>query len=192
MLLDTGHSTDQSFTTSVLFQVHFYPRSCVWELRILAVDWSDAGQYSCKTNTSPARYELVQLRVKDTVAVISGPKEMILKEGSRLLLHCVVELGRGPDRHFRESAVMYWFVNQRLIDPEAGREVGGVKTRTRLGKKLQGWLSISATTPQHSGNYSCVPSYTTPDWVVVHVIPGNITLPFLHYTRLGGGACHTR
>ena len=57
-----------------------------------------------------------------------------------------------------------------------------MKTRTRLGKKLQGWLSILATTPQHSGNYSCVPSYTKPDWVVVHIIPGNITLLTLHQT----------
>ena len=107
----------------VLLQVHYYPRSDVWELRILVSDWSDSGQYSCKTNTVPGRHELFQLMVKDTVAVIGGPKERILKEGSRLLLHCVVELGRGPNRHFRESAVMHWFVNQRLIDSGAGREL---------------------------------------------------------------------
>jgi hypothetical protein len=72
-------------------------------LRILVSDWSDSGQYSCKTNTVPGRQELFKLMVKDT------PKERILKEGSRLLLHCVVELGRGPNRHFRESAVMHWW-----------------------------------------------------------------------------------
>ena len=158
--------------------MHFYPRSYVWELRILVVDWSDSGQYSCKTATGwqVGRHELFKLRVRDTVAVIEGASERILKEGSRLLLHCVVELGGGPNRHFRESAVLHWFVNQRLIDPEAGREVGGVRTRTRLRRNLEGWLSVLATTPQHSGNYSCVPSYTTPDWVLVHVIPGNTDL----------------
>ena len=36
----------------------------------------------------------------------------------------------------------------------------------------QGWLTITNSTPGHSGNYSCVPSYTTPDWVSVHVIRG--------------------
>ena len=36
----------------------------------------------------------------------------------------------------------------------------------------QGWLTITNSTPGHSGNYSCVPSYTTPDWVTVHVIRG--------------------
>ena len=160
----------------MFLQVHFYPHSGVWELRILVVDWADSGQYSCKTNNVPFRQELFILSVRDTVAVIEGASERILKEGSRLLLHCVVELGGGPNRHFRESAVLHWFVNQRLIDPEAGREVGRVRTRTRLGRNLEGWLSVLATTPQHSGNYSCVPSYTTPDWVLVHVIPGNTDL----------------
>ena len=117
------------------FHVHYYPRSHVWELRILVSDWSDSGEYSCKTNTVPGRQEVFQLRVKDTVAVIGGAKERILKEGSR---------------------------------------------------NMEGWLSVLKTTPQHSGNYSCVPSYTTPDWVVVYVIPGDIFLlilcAFLHHT----------
>ena len=160
------------FHNTLLFQVHHYPHSSVWELRILVSDWADSGQYTCKTNTVPDRQELFTLMVKDTVAVIGGPRERILKKGSRLLLHCVVELGMGPNKHFRELAVLHWFVNQRLIDPEAGREVGGVRTRKRLGRNLEGWLSVLSTTPQHSGNYSCVPSFTTPDWVMVHVIPG--------------------
>ena len=29
--------------------------------------------------------------------------------------------------HYRHTAVLHWFHNQRLIDPEAGREVGGVR-----------------------------------------------------------------
>ena len=29
----------------------------------------------------------------------------------------------------RQSAVLHWFHNQRLIDPDAGREVGGVRKR---------------------------------------------------------------
>ena len=29
----------------------------------------------------------------------------------------------------RQSAVLHWFHNQRLMDPEAGREVGGVRER---------------------------------------------------------------
>ena len=39
---------------------------------------------------------------------------------------------------------------------------------------LQGWLTVTNSTPDHSGNYSCVPSYTTPDWVIVHIIKGKL------------------
>ena len=82
------------------------------------------------------------------------------------------------------------FLDQRLLDPGAGRDEG-VATSTRILHSMevtrdqrvchytaysihptQGWLTITNSTPGHSGNYSCVPSYTTPDWVTVHVIRG--------------------
>jgi len=47
----------------------------------------------------------------------------------------------------------------------------------RLGRHLVGWLSLAPTRPGHSGNYSCVPSYATPDWVMVHVIPDQEEVP---------------
>ena len=99
------------------------------ELRILVSDLNDSGQYTCNTNTRPFRQEVVTLVVRDTVAVIAGQKERILKEGSRLVLHCLVELGRGPNKHFRSVAVLHWFVNQRLVDPVAGHEVGEMVSR---------------------------------------------------------------
>ena len=99
------------------------------ELRILVSDLADSGQYTCNTNTRPFRQEVVTLVVRDTVAVIAGQKERILKEGSKLVLHCLVELGRGPNKHFRSVAVLHWFVNQRLVDPVAGHEVGEMVSR---------------------------------------------------------------
>ena len=165
-----------SLTLLCYTQVHYYPHSQVWELRILVADWGDAGHYTCKTNTVPYRQELVTLVVRDTVAVIAGQEEKIIKEGSRLLLHCVVELGKGPNKHFRSVAVLHWFVNQRLVDPAGGHEVGEVETRVRLGRNMEGWLSIMNTSSKHSGNYSCVPSYTKPAWVMVHIVPGNTPL----------------
>ena len=104
----------------------------MWELRILVADLADSGQYTCKTNTIPFSQEVFTLRVRDTVAVITGQKERILKEGSRLVLHCTVELGRGPNKHFRSVAVLHWFVNQRLVDPAAGHEVGEMVTRVSI------------------------------------------------------------
>ena len=99
------------------------------ELRILVSDLNDSGQYTCNTNTRPFRQEVVTLVVRDTVAVIAGQKERILKEGSKLVLYCLVKLGKGPNKHFRSVAVLHWFVNQRLVDPVAGHEVGEMVSR---------------------------------------------------------------
>ena len=96
----------------------------------------DAGEYECQANTQPKREFSISLRVADTVAVITGPKEVFLKAGSQLRLHCVVDLGRGPDKNFRDTAELHWFVNQRLIDPGAGREKN-VKTVSRIGTTFQ-------------------------------------------------------
>ena len=96
----------------------------------------DVGEYECQANTEPKREFSISIGVEDTIAVISGPKEVFLKAGSQLRLHCVVDLGRGTDEHFQETAVLHWFVNQRLIDPGAGREKN-VKTVTRIANKFQ-------------------------------------------------------
>ena len=62
---------------------------------------------------------------------------MFLKAGSQLRLHCSVDLGeQGPDQHFLSSAVLHWFLGQRLIDPGAGRE-RGVTTHTRIRDMLE-------------------------------------------------------
>ena len=56
----------------------------------------DVGEYECQANTEPKREFSISLGVADTLAVISGPKEVFSKAGSQLRLHCVVNLGRGP------------------------------------------------------------------------------------------------
>ena len=96
----------------------------------------DVGEYECQANTEPKREFSISLGVADTLAVISGPKEVFLKAGSQLRLHCVFDLGRGPDSHFRKTAVLHWFVNQRLIDPGAGRE-RNVRTSTKISNTFQ-------------------------------------------------------
>ena len=96
----------------------------------------DVGEYECQANTEPKREFSISLGVADTLAVISGPKEVFLKAGSQLRLHCVVDLGRGPDSHFRKTAVFHWFVNQGLIDTGAGRE-RNVRTSTKISNKFQ-------------------------------------------------------
>ena len=83
-------------------KVHHYPKSGVWELRILVTDWLDRGEYWCKTNTEPSRKEAVIVSVEDTKARIEGPKERIVGEGSSLVLTCTVRIDQlGPNTHFR-------------------------------------------------------------------------------------------
>ena len=65
----------------------------VWELRVGMVRLEDSGLYECQANTEPKRQFSVELLVKDTVAVISGPRELFLVAGSTLRLHCTVWLG---------------------------------------------------------------------------------------------------
>ena len=53
----------------------------------------DSGLYECQANTEPKRQFSVEVVVEDTVAVISGPREVFLVAGSTLRLHCTVWLG---------------------------------------------------------------------------------------------------
>ena len=52
-----------------------------------------SGVYECQANTVPKTETTINLHVKDTVAVIAGPREIFLKAGSQLQLHCIVDLG---------------------------------------------------------------------------------------------------
>ena len=55
-----------------LIQVHFYPLSGIWELRIGMLRLSDRGEYDCHANSEPRKQFRINLNVEDTVAVISG------------------------------------------------------------------------------------------------------------------------
>ena len=37
----------------------------------------------------------------------------------------------------------------------------------------QGWLTVAKTSIHHSGNYSCVASYSRPAWLLVHIVAGD-------------------
>ena len=170
------------------FQVHFYPVSGIWELRIKKVGVEDVGEYECQANTEPKREFSLSLGVADTVAVITGPKEVFLKAGSQLRLHCVVDLGRGPDPDFRKSAVLHWFLNQRLIDPGAGREKN-IRTATRIGNKFQVLTFLDKLRNFVIFNFSGLA-----DSDQLHApLQRELQLrAFLHHARLGDGAYYCR
>ena len=59
-------------------QVHFYPLSGIWELRIGMLRLADAGLYECQANTEPKDQFPINLIIEDTVAVISGNNDDIM------------------------------------------------------------------------------------------------------------------
>ena len=42
----------------------------------------------------------------------------------------------GPDENFQDQAVLHWFLDQRLLDPGAGRE-RGLTTHTNIHTRLE-------------------------------------------------------
>ena len=57
------------------------------------------GSTWCQANTEPVTQFEVELTVTDTVAVIEGPKELFVKAGDQLRLHCTVQLGARQAEH---------------------------------------------------------------------------------------------
>jgi len=160
------------FTSDNRFSVHHHSGSGLWELRIRLVALSDQGKYRCQGNSEPPALEReVVLSVEDTVAKIKGPKHRYIPAGSDLELECQVDLGEhGPDDHYRQTAVLHWLVNGRVLDPGKDGGENRVTANQRIaGYLFQGQLTVRRLSLGDSGNYSCLPSYTTPDMVVIHI-----------------------
>ena len=119
----------------------------------------------------------------ETKAQIPGKIDRVVKVGSTLRLTCKVYLGRdGPDEDYKKTAVVHWFHDQRLLDPELENwrsaettKKAKLATGMEVTKKgIRGWLEVRRTTPYDAGNYSCVPSYAIPDWTQVHIMHGKV------------------
>ena len=76
----------------------------------------------------------------------------------------------GGDPSYTETAVLHWTVNNRVL--QSGQRLHLQYGPSSYGDSVVGRLVISSTVSSDSGNYSCLPSYTTPDWVMVHIVTG--------------------
>ena len=88
--------------------------------------------------------------------------------GQGLELICNVDLGPdGGDTLYVETAMVHWTVNTRVLQSSARLQLSSSVLQSDV---LQGRLVIARTMVSDSGNYTCLPSYATPDWVMVHIV----------------------
>ena len=91
--------------------------------------------------------------------------------GQGLVLVCSVDLGPGGgDPSYADTAVLHWTINNRVLQADTRLEMEF--RPSSYGDSVVGRLVISSTVASDSGNYSCLPSYATPDWVMVHIVTG--------------------
>ena len=90
--------------------------------------------------------------------------------GQGLELYCNVDLGvNGADQHYMDNAMVHWTVNQRVLQSNDRLQISYNLQHADL---LQGRIVIASTVASDSGNYSCLPSYATPDWTMIHIVTG--------------------
>lgn len=99
-------------------------------------------------------------------ADISGPSEKYLKPGSPLRLGCTLLQSTEP------PVFVFWYHNNRMINYDNDR---GVNVSTDLAAKTSSLLIASAS-PEHTGNYSCVPNNAQPASTFVHILNGEFLI----------------
>ena len=98
--------------------------------------------------------------VSEARAEILGGPDKFVKSGSSLRLTCLLKKSTEP------PAYVFWYHENRMINYDVGRGV-----RVRHGR-YSSELVVAEAHKNDSGNYSCVPSYTHPASISVHILNG--------------------
>ena len=106
---------------------------------------------------------------------LSGSDEMTFHIGQKLIIHKIL--------NYHDIMPLF---NMKVLSslPDNFTFLGGTPVHCVIGRleleyspsshgnSMEGRLVISSTVPGDSGNYSCLPSYATPDWVMVNIVTG--------------------
>ena len=118
---------------------------------------------------------------------LSGSNEMTFHIGQKLIIHKIL--------HYHDNMPLS---NMKVLWslPDDFTFLGGTPVHCAIarlemeyspsshGNSMEGRLVISSTVPGDSGNYSCLPSYATPDWVMVNIVTGqSVGSPSSHGLR---------
>ena len=101
----------------------------------------------------------------ESKAKLIGPSEVYVKQGSTLSLTCVVSQAV-------ENMHIFWYHDMNVIDDSHQRSVKVDLHFEATTGTLTSRLRINNLQPNHSGNYTCLPTAADPASAIVHVING--------------------
>ncbi|XP_076049768.1 uncharacterized protein LOC143030499 [Oratosquilla oratoria] len=133
----------------------------MWELSIRDVRHTDEGMYECQLTTHPPVSLFFTLEVVEAQAKIKGPPELHIHFGSKLLLHCEVELATEPPMY------VFWYHNETMINYDRTRELHIQK------RGYSSSLAIHNVTWTEAGVYTCDPHLAKATNITVHVGMGH-------------------
>ncbi|XP_050092914.1 zwei Ig domain protein zig-8-like isoform X2 [Anopheles aquasalis] len=165
----TTYSSDDRYSATHL------QNSEDWTLQIKFVQDRDAGLYECQVSTHPPTSLFMELKVVEPKAEIVGPRVKYLTPDSTLKLICRIVQAT------EAAAFIFWYHNNRMINYDLHR---GINVSSEAE------LTINQATTEHSGNYTCVPSYSHPASVVVHIFNGDNPAAMYHEDRNTTQTCH--
>jgi len=154
---------DTVYTSDDRVVVTHKKQSTDWVLQFKFAKQRDQGVYECQVTMSNGQIKSrsVNLEVVMPEAIILATDEYRIEKGSLISLVCILENALLPPEY------VFWYQNDRMINYDTNR---GVTVTTIQGKKTSSRLNIQNAQPQHTGNYTCKPSSSTPASIQLFVL----------------------
>ncbi|KAK8397259.1 hypothetical protein O3P69_004751 [Scylla paramamosain] len=148
-----------------------------WELWVKDVKLTDAGQYECQLTTSPPVSFFFTLTVTQAQAMVAGPSEVHIEEGSLLVLECYVKQAPVP------PVYIFWYHNNTMVNYARQHHIQVDH------QNYTSTLMVARVRRTDAGNYTCQPYLANPANVAVHVVTGEHPAAMQHGgTHEDGGA----
>ncbi|XP_023238552.1 zwei Ig domain protein zig-8-like [Centruroides sculpturatus] len=158
-----------TYTNDSRFRAEYENHTNDWILKINNAKQDDSGNYKCIVKSNPNSYYYVNLTVLKPKISIDGNSILFLKEGSSLVLKCII------NKFIQIPKDIHWYHNQRIIIEQSNQieitdETYNKGKRVELIRKLQ----IRNVTTMNTGSYTCRSSnFSSNSSVMVQVFNGN-------------------
>ncbi|KAM8716878.1 hypothetical protein ACLKA7_003707 [Drosophila subpalustris] len=183
-----------TYTSDERFKVVRTADSKDWTLHVKYAQPRDSGIYECQVNTEPKISMAFRLNVivtpPDAKAIIAGPTDLYVKQGSVITLTCHV---KQPASAVQDIGPIYWYRGPYILTPfvahpnDAAIDLQRISMESTLAEKLQSRLRIANAQLLDTGNYTCMPTTAEAASVVVNVI--NDESPAAMQKSGGNGSC---